>query len=441
MKLKYQLHLAFTTLLLIIMAVTGYLIYSLILDLLIQDEQRQLEQKGQILVNVLNEQYETTEDIQQFYEFLQEQDLQLFLYDGNWDAVLYSTMPDEVSYGFFNNNNFADRKKQLWEYNSDKYVISRILLYPESLGLELILLTPLSDLPIVQKNFIVRLLFVFFIGTLVIIILSYFLTNRLVTPLTRLKWQLKKIEKRQFDEVEPIQATGEIKEVAQSVYDMASELERFITSQQIFFQNASHELKTPLMTIQGYAEGIKENVFDPEEEEKGLEVMVTEVKRLKKIINEMILLAKLDSNQAVYEREEVSADELMEQIIERVLPIVNEKQLTLTHHVERDITLVVDKEKMLRALLNLVFNGIRHATSEVRLEMKKNQKQTVITIEDDGQGIPEELTAHIFHRFVKGKSGETGLGLSIARAIIEQSNGKITVGQSRLGGAKFTITF
>src|SRR5699024_110852 len=97
--------------------------------------------------------------------------------------------------------------------------------------------------------------------------------------------------------------------------------------------------------------------------------------------------------------------------------------------------------KMLRALLNLVINGIRHAASEVRIEMKKVDKQTMITIEDDGQGIPEELTSHIFHRFVKGTSGETGLGLSIARAIIEQSDGKITVDSSRLGGAKFTITF
>src|SRR5699024_1768927 len=87
MKLQYSLHLAFTTLLLIIMAVTGYVIYSLILDLLIQDEQRQLEQKGQILVNVLNEQYETEQDIQKFYDFLQEQDLQLFLYDRTWDTV------------------------------------------------------------------------------------------------------------------------------------------------------------------------------------------------------------------------------------------------------------------------------------------------------------------------------------------------------------------
>ncbi|MDP4355111.1 histidine kinase dimerization/phospho-acceptor domain-containing protein, partial [Escherichia coli] len=81
--------------------------------------------------------------------------------------------------------------------------------------------------------------------------------------------------------------------------------ERYINSQQTFFQNASHELKTPLMTIQGYAEGIKEGVFDQAEAEKGLKVMVVEVKRLKKIINEMTILAKLESEKTVYQEEPV----------------------------------------------------------------------------------------------------------------------------------------
>src|SRR5699024_9064798 len=92
--------------------------------------------------------------------------------------------------------------------------------------------------------------------------------------------------------------TGEIKEVEQSVYEMASELQRYMNSQQVFFQNASHELKTPLMTIQGYAEGIKDGIFEGEDEEKGLEMMVAEVNRLKVLINEMILLAKLETEKA-----------------------------------------------------------------------------------------------------------------------------------------------
>src|SRR5690625_4297638 len=106
---------------------------------------------------------------------------------------------------------------------------------------------------------------VFLIGILVMIIITHFLTDRLVTPLTQLKYQLKRIEKRQFDSVERIKETGEIKEVEESIIDMASALRRYMKSQQQLFQNASHELKTTLMTIEGYAEGIKDGDCDVEE--------------------------------------------------------------------------------------------------------------------------------------------------------------------------------
>lgn len=438
MKLQYQLNIAFTMLLLVILTVTGFVVYSLILDLLIQDEQRQLEQKGELLVNVLNEDYKT---VYEFSDFLEEQDLQLFMYDRKQNQILYSTMSNEVAQGFLLNNNFLGDHKELWEYGNDKYVTSKILILPQSSGLELILLTPLNDLQAVQQNFIKSLMVVFLIGAILAVILSSFLTNKLVTPLSRLKGQLKKIEKRQFDDIERIKATGEIKEVEQSVYEMASELQRYMKSQQAFFQNASHELKTPLMTIQGYAEGIRDQVFDEKDSEKGLEIMVTEVKRLKKIINEMILLAKLDSEQAVYKPERVDVSELVDQVIVRTLPLVNEKEIELQHDTDDSITLFVDGEKLLRALLNVTINGIRYAKTTVNIVVKKGNKQIIIMIEDDGDGIPKELLPHIFHRFVKGKNGETGLGLAISRAIIEQSGGKIIVAESELGGARFILTF
>src|SRR5690625_7009557 len=104
-------------------------------------------------------------------------------------------MPTAIVEMFLSSPNHLEDKQSLWEYTDDKYVTSKILLYPQDRGLELILLTPLNDLQAIQQNFIFRLLIVFFIGATAAVALSYFLTNKLVTPLTRLKGQLKKVEK------------------------------------------------------------------------------------------------------------------------------------------------------------------------------------------------------------------------------------------------------
>ncbi|MFC2947811.1 sensor histidine kinase [Virgibacillus sediminis] len=440
MKLQHQLNIAFTALLVIIMGIASIVIYSLILDLLIEDERRQLEQSGEVIVNLMTDQYGSM-NIQHFNEVLEQQDLQLFLYDRNQDAVLFSTMSNEIAEGFYQSNDFSDNTEALWEYGGSNFVTSRILFYPESLGLELILLTPMSDISAVQQDFIFLIIVVFLIGAASAGVISYFLTNKLVTPLTRLKWQMKKIEKRQFDQIEEIEATGEIKEVGQSVYEMAQELQRYINSQQTFFQNASHELKTPLMTIQGYAEGIKDGIFDENDKEKGLEVMVTEVSRLKKIINEMTLLAKLDSAPEVYDESEVDLGQLTERVVDRALPIANERGIELSHQVKEGLVISADEEKMLQALLNLVINGIRHARTVVKIEISRTRDEMLMRIEDDGEGVAPDMAPHIFHRFVKGKNGETGLGLAIARAIVEQSGGGIRLEDSSLGGAKFEVFF
>lgn len=441
MKLQYQLNIAFTTLLLVVMAVTGFFIYSLLLNLLIQDEERQLEQKGELLVRFLTEEYQSSYNMEEFSYFLEEQDLQLILYDRIQNSVYFSTMPVEVVQGFADNNNFSDNREGLWEYKNNKFVTSKKLFYPEDTGLELILLTPLNDLQTVQQNFFFRMFIVFLVGALAAVLLSYFMTKKLVTPLSRLKSQLKKIEKRKFEDIERVKATGEIKEVEQSVYEMAEELQRYMSSQQIFFQNASHELKTPLMTIQGYAEGIKDQIFDEVDKEKHLEIMITEVKRLKKIINEMILLAKLDSESSAYEPTNVHLVSIVERAVERVLPLAKDRNINFDTTVDNKLYLQVDEERILRSLLNVLTNGVRYATSVVKIRGWMEDGNIILAIEDDGKGIPADLIPHIFHRFVKGKSGETGLGLAIARAIVEQSGGKITVEHSGLGGAKFTLRF
>lgn len=437
MKLQTQITIAFTTLLIIIMSIVSIMIYSLILDVLIKNEREQLQEKGDILIQFLMSEV----NINNFGQLFGDESLQLFIYDGNTDQVVLSTLPENLIQYWMENYDISEYDQPLWKAGNERFVVSILPIYPDLLDQELVLVTPLDDLQEVQRELFGRLIFVFLIGIGIISILSHYLTKRLVTPLTKLKYQLKKIEKRKFDDVQRVKASGEIKEVEQSVYDMANELNRYIQSQHHFFQNASHELKTPLMTIQGYAEGIRDGVFEGEASERGLELIVAEISRLKKIINEMILLAKLDSEENIYKEETVKVADVITSTVDRALPIASEKQVEVTHVVETDAALFVDTEKLLRAMMNIVSNGVRHAESHVEIRAFVENKQLKITVEDDGEGIAQEMMPQLFQRFIKGKNGETGLGLAISRAIIERSNGSISVGQSKLGGAQFTITF
>src|SRR5699024_5729805 len=122
MRLQSQLNIAFTTLLLIVMAVTGYTLYSLVLNLLIQNEESQLEEKGELLVHVLTDESMNNQDVHEFSKFLEDQDLQLFLYDRHEHSVVYSSLSNQITKGFIKQNDFSDNKQGLWAYGNHKFV-------------------------------------------------------------------------------------------------------------------------------------------------------------------------------------------------------------------------------------------------------------------------------------------------------------------------------
>lgn len=197
------------------------------------------------------------------------------------------------------------------------------------------------------------------------------------------------------------------------------------------------------MTIQGYAEGIKDGIFEGEDAERGLNVMVAEINRLKKIINEIILLAKLDSEADIYHVKKVNVEQFIEKVMERAIPIANDqnKEIILTK-ITNHILSFDEGGKMLQAVMNIVTNAIRHAHQRVEISVRTENNQLRIEVVDDGNGIDEDVIQKLFHRFVKGKSGgETGLGLAIARAIVERSGGIIKAENTINKGAKFSILF
>ncbi|WP_079528544.1 sensor histidine kinase [Halobacillus hunanensis] len=425
MRLLYQLNAAFTAIIIIIMSLTAFFVYSLLMDLLVQDELRQLEGRAEVLRNIANEQ-NPSERVAQLSQFIQDSNFPIVLFDRYGEEVLFSTLPAETAQKWVENYDGDLIEEEVWEgHQGESYVVYDLGFAPSRSGMILVIATPLDDLQVVQAIFAQRMTGVFFIGLMLAIIMGYFLTRKLVTPLTRLKQEVKKIEKRQFSQVQPVKSSGEIKEVEQSVRQMAHELERYITSQKQFFQNASHELKTPLMSIQGYAEGIRDGVFEKDAADKGLTVIVSETERLKKIVNEMILLAKLDSDEDVYHPQATNVIDVITQAKDRLVPLAKERDIELRLESDGAFHTFVDRERILQALINMIGNGIRHANHEVILLSYVEGDSLRILVTDDGDGIPEELLPQLFERFIKGKQGETGLGLAISRAIVQRSGGTI----------------
>ncbi|CAI6068205.1 sensor histidine kinase [Cohnella sp. JJ-181] len=310
----------------------------------------------------------------------------------------------------------------------------------------LTLRTPISKINAIERALLGRLLIVLAVGGAVALLLSLLITRRLIRPLMKLRRELAKVQERQFADVRLVRAGGEIGAVARTVYDLAGELERYSRVQKQFFQNASHELKTPLMSIAGYAEGIRDRVFEGEGARRGLDIIIKESGRVTKLVTEMTLLAKLDSEADIVQPAAVGVREMLTGAAERINPLLAPRGLSLDivcagGAENGELTIMADPDKMMQALLNVVSNAARHADRRIVIEAGIDDSRIVIRVRDDGPGFPETLLPHLFHRFVKGKDGETGLGLAISRAIVERCGGLIRAGNHASGGAEISLSF
>ena len=201
--------------------------------------------------------------------------------------------------------------------------------------------------------------------------------------------------------------------------DIEKEAER----QQTFFQNASHELKTPLMAIQGYAEGIQAGVMDTD---SAAEVILAESDRMTELVEELLDISKIDMGRQPLILSETDIRELLYDGIRAVEPASVASGITISPDFpEEPIMVKCDDTQMRRAVTNILTNGVRYARSELRLTCRAYRRQVTIQIQDDGDGIAEEDLPHIFDRFYMGRSGKTGIGLALTKEIIHLHKGTI----------------
>ena len=215
--------------------------------------------------------------------------------------------------------------------------------------------------------------------------------------------------------------------------DIENEAER----QQTFFQNASHELKTPLMAIQGYAEGIQAGVMDTG---SAAEVILEESDRMTELVEELLDISKIDMGRQLLNPSEMDIRELLYDSIRAVEPAAAASGITIVPDFpEEPVMASCDDTRLRRAVTNILSNGVRYARSELRLTCRAYRRQVTIQIQDDGDGIAAEDLPHIFDRFYMGRSGKSGIGLALAKEIVRLHKGTIRAYNGETG-AVFEIS-
>ncbi len=277
------------------------------------------------------------------------------------------------------------------------------------------------------------------ISSLITAFVGLLLVRRLMRPVGIIKTAIDRVRERDFSAVPVVNTGDEWEEFANAFGDMVQALQAFDEGQKRFLQNASHELKTPLMGIRGYAEGLRDGVFKPSESFRILDIIAQESVRLKSLVDELIYLSKLETLDEVYTFVQYDVSLIIYKTIERVHPLAKDRGILILPDVpEEPLYALVDQDKMVQALLNLAANAVRHAHHQIFIRLAAKDSVELI-VEDDGDGFRDQDKERVFERFFHGAKGDTGLGLPIAKAIIEKHKGQIIAEDADGGGARFVI--
>ena len=214
---------------------------------------------------------------------------------------------------------------------------------------------------------------------------------------------------------------------------MGRKIEDDQNNQKQFFENASHELKTPLMSIQGYAEGLQEGIIsDPE---KATKVILSEADKMTGLVNDILSISRLESGAYKLNKEPVFMPEFLSECLSSMEAQIRDRRIRVGFDVA-NATQEADRLQFEKAVRNILTNAIRYAKSEIRLFY--DQKK--LEIWDDGSPISEESLKHLFERFYTGANGNTGIGMSLTKEIVEQHGWKIRA-ENTANGVRFVIFF
>ena len=299
---------------------------------------------------------------------------------------------------------------------------------------------------------VTRLVTVAGIGAFLLAIgFTLILSRKLSAPLLEMQEATRKIAKGDLKTRVSVLSGDEVGQLASAINDLAVELERYRVNRQEFFANISHELRTPISYLEGYANVLMHELYDTEEEKKQyLSIICDESKRLIRLLNDLFDLAKAEEGHLDLEMEPLDVIEIMNAVIVKVEFMAHAKGLTIEKDFDKSVQPIIgDRQRMEQIFINLLENAIRYTESgKILVKVQNgNDGQVKVAMADTGIGIPEDelpLIFERFHRVEKSRSkdhGGTGLGLSIVKKLVELQGGTIRVSSKLREGTTFEITF
>lgn len=291
----------------------------------------------------------------------------------------------------------------------------------------------------------VFLAFMLVVSLLVSILISSVAGNFSLRPLKRFVDATKEIGAGNFDVRVETRGPEEYNKLATSFNEMAKELGSIETLRNDFVSNISHEFKTPVVSIRGFAKLLKRGDLSQEQQEEYLDIIISESDRLTQLSSNVLLLSRVDSTDKLSDVAVFPLDEQLRRVILMLNESMDEKKIDLELQLEA-CTITSNEELLQQVWINLLGNAIKFTPEGgcVSVQMECNADQACVVVRDTGVGMEPEVMKHVFEKFYQGEESRSsqgnGLGLSLVKRIVQLCGGTVEVASEVGVGSTFTVT-
>jgi signal transduction histidine kinase len=380
--------------------------------------------------------------------------IRLILMDADW-RVIYDTDPESSGFDWPVDKKTPDlqgrvndQEGKTWLFESWKTPngFQLILTVPRQGGIQLLRSPQLRQM--LRDDFLPTFFRTGLIAFFLAIIFAIWLGNWIANPLKRIETASRGLSSSEFVEI-PLKGPDEVQALAGAYNEMVNRVQATQQSQRDFVANVSHELKTPLTSIQGFSQAILDGAVDSGDAlRKAATIIKIESDRMYRLVVDLLDLARFDAGTLALERKALNVKAMLNHVTNQLIPQAAEAQVHLTLEVDTLPTFVGDQDRLAQVFTNLIDNAIKHTPQDgiVQVDAWYEAGHMRIQVRDSGEGIEDEHLSRIFERFYKidksrKKDGEpgTGLGLAIAKQIIEMHGGNISVSSTIGVGTIFEV--